>query len=257
MEEVTDYKLLLDTAVMAGRIMLCSGGEIYRVEDTIRRILEVSHLKTAEAYVTATGLIVTLDDPKIDSLTVVKRISKRDMNLGKITYVNTISRRFCNGEMTLKEAFHDLKHMDYGGYSQNKLDLAAIIVAAAFAILLGGTLWDALGAGIDGCILVLVLRICRKIGFHAFMQDMLASAVIAAAAIVLTRIPRSSMNMDMIIIGTIMPIVPGSAITIAIRDTLQGDYVAGGAKVLEAFVKAAAIAVGVWLGMLVMGGGMP
>ena len=41
-ETITDYKLLLDTAVLAGQIMLQNGAEIYRVEDTIQRILELS-----------------------------------------------------------------------------------------------------------------------------------------------------------------------------------------------------------------------
>ena len=30
-----NHKLLLDTAVLAGEIMLCSGAETYRVEDTM------------------------------------------------------------------------------------------------------------------------------------------------------------------------------------------------------------------------------
>ena len=47
MEEKKDYKLYLDTATMAGKLMLQNGAEIYRVEDMIRRMLEVSGLKTA------------------------------------------------------------------------------------------------------------------------------------------------------------------------------------------------------------------
>ncbi|MDU3243536.1 MAG: threonine/serine exporter family protein [Clostridiales bacterium] len=254
MEQITDYKLLLDTAVLAGQIMLRNGAEIYRVEDTIHRILKVSSLKTTEAYVTTTGMIVTLDDPQIDSLTVIRRIADRETNLNKITLVNTISRRFCAGEITLKEAFHDLKHLESREYSQRVLDISTIIVASAFALLLGGTAMDALGAAIDGALLVLVLKLGIKIGFNPFFKDVAASAVIAVGAILLSRIPFAVMNMDMIIIGTIMPLVPGAAITNAIRDTLQGDYVAGGAKALEAFVKAVAIVIGVAFGMLIMGG---
>lgn len=50
-----------------------------------------------------------------------------------------------------------------------------------------------------------------------------------------------------------MPLVPGVAITNAIRDTLQGDYLSGGARVLEAFLKAASIALGVGIGMALFG----
>ena len=40
-----DYKLLLDTAVMAGEILLESGAETWRVEDTMLRMLRMSGLK--------------------------------------------------------------------------------------------------------------------------------------------------------------------------------------------------------------------
>lgn len=254
MEQITDYKLLLDTAVLAGQIMLTSGAEIYRVEDTIHRILEMSQLKTKEAFVMSTGFTVTLDDPWMDSMTVIRRIKQRETDLNKITIVNTISRRFCAGEITLKEAFYQLKHMEARQYPQWLIGLAQIVVASAFALLLGGTAMDALGAAIDGFLLVLVLLISVKIGFTPFLQDVVASAVISVGAILMSWIPGAGMNMDMIIIGAIMPLVPGAAITNAIRDTLQGDYVAGGAKALEAFVKAVAIVIGVGLGMLITGG---
>jgi uncharacterized membrane protein YjjP (DUF1212 family) len=51
-----------------------------------------------------------------------------------------------------------------------------------------------------------------------------------------------------------MPLVPGVAITNAIRDTLNGDYVSGAARAVEAFIKALAIALGVGLGLMLFGG---
>ena len=105
MEEKKDYKLYLDTATLAGKLMLQNGAEIYRVEDTIQRMLAVSGLKTAEAYVTATGIMVTLDDPKEDSMTVIKRIPSRGTDLNTVSIVNDISRKFCSG----RELFEALK----------------------------------------------------------------------------------------------------------------------------------------------------
>ena len=57
------------------------------------------------------------------------------------------------------------------------------------------------------------------------------------------------LNNDTVIISAIMPLVPGVAITNAVRDTLQGDYISGGARILEAFLKAVAIALGAGAGM--------
>ena len=59
--------------------------------------------------------------------------------------------------------------------------------------------------------------------------------------------------MDTIIISAIMPLVPGVAITNAVRDTLQGDYITGSSRMLEAFIKAASIALGVGIGMMLFG----
>ena len=46
-----------------------------------------------------------------------------------------------------------------------------------------------------------------------------------------------------------MPLVPGAAITNAILDTLYGDYISGSAKMLEAFLIASAIAIGIAIGL--------
>ena len=56
-------KLLVDTAVTAGEIMLVSGAEIYRVEDTVGRILSIEPDRKAENVALGTSLIVTLDRP--------------------------------------------------------------------------------------------------------------------------------------------------------------------------------------------------
>ena len=40
-----DYKLLIDTAALAGMIMLENGAEIYRVEETIDYMLKTSGLR--------------------------------------------------------------------------------------------------------------------------------------------------------------------------------------------------------------------
>lgn len=255
MEEIRDYKLLLDTAVLAGQIMLQNGAEIYRVEDTIYRILKMSHFKTAEAYVTPTGLIVTLDDPKTDSMTVVKRIASRETNLHKITVANDISRKFCAGECTLKEAFHQLKHMDSGQYAPCFKYGSTVLAAALFSVMLGGTMKDALGAGCAGACLAAVQYVCRRLELNAFLELLCAAAAVAVSACMMVRLGAKA-DLGLVTIGGIMPIVPGAALTTAVRDTLQGDYVAGGAKALEAFVRASAIAIGVWFGMMIAGGGL-
>ena len=89
-----DYKLLLDTAVMAGEILLESGAETWRVEDTMLRMLRMSGLKTADVLALTTGFVVTLDDPAMDSMTVMRSVESRATDLNRIHAVNQLSPRF-------------------------------------------------------------------------------------------------------------------------------------------------------------------
>ena len=50
---------------------------------------------------------------------------------------------------------------------------------------------------------------------------------------------------DKVVIGDIMPLVPGIALTTSIRDFFNGDYLSGAIHMLDAILTAFTIAVGV------------
>ena len=65
-------------------------------------------------------------------------------------------------------------------------------------------------------------------------------------------------NVESVIIGVMMPFVPGIAVTNAARDFLTSDYMSGTARIVDAIMQALAVAIGVLLAMalgnLVLGG---
>ena len=129
-----DYKLLIDTAALAGTIMLENGAEIYRVEETINYILKTSGLKTSEAFVVSTGIMISLDDPSIDALTVIRRVNKGATNLNVIAQVNDISRKFYMRIISLEEAFSQLKHLKKSQYPWWLKDICTVFVVAFFVL---------------------------------------------------------------------------------------------------------------------------
>lgn len=248
-----DYKLLIDTAALAGTIMLENGAEIYRVEETINYILKTSGLKTTEAFVVSTGLMISLDNPDIDALTVVRRVNKSVINLNAVAKVNDISRRFYKGRISLEEAFYQIKHMEERLYPWWLKDICTVLVVIFFTGMFGGSLPDMVFTGIVGMCLAVWFHAAKRTGLNPLIRDLLSSALISVLAALLVRlIPQ--LHLNLIITGSIMLLVPGAIITNAIRDTLHGDYAAGNAKILEAFVKAAMIALGVYAGLLITGG---
>ena len=60
-----DFELYMDTAVLAGKIMLESNAETYRVEETVTRILNKTGLQMADALALTTGLVATLASPNM------------------------------------------------------------------------------------------------------------------------------------------------------------------------------------------------
>ena len=244
----------METAILAGTIMMESNAETYRVEDTMNRILRVSDLQTTEAFAITTGLFATLDGPEIEAITIIKRITHRDTNLNKIAKVNRISRELVEGESSVIDAYRALEDTQGKEYQFYHSDLAIIAMAVSFSLLLGGGLEEALVSVLTGSTVMLVRKIEQRAGMEPFMRNLLSSVIAAAAASLVSQYGPWLFDVNIIIIATIMPMVPGTAITNAIRDTFQGDYMSGGAKALEALMIAFSIALGVALGILVTGG---
>ena len=69
-------KKVLILALYAGEIMMKSGAEIYRVEDTIQRICKACGINYVEVFATPTGIFLSLDKggDDDDTLTYIKRI---------------------------------------------------------------------------------------------------------------------------------------------------------------------------------------
>lgn len=183
-------------------IMLENGAEIYRVEETINYILKTSGLKTIQSFVLSTGFMISLDDPKIDALNVVRRVNKNGVNLNVIALVNDISRKFYKGEITLKQAFSQLKHIETRQYPWWLNNICTIGVMVFFTGMFGGN-WADMGANlIVGLVLTIWIDIGKKIELNSLIKDMLASIVLSATASILTKI-YPVLHLNLVIIGAL------------------------------------------------------
>lgn len=241
-----DYKKLFNYAMLTGEIMLRSGAETPRVEDTINRILGTSQFATVESFVTPTGIFATLDDPSIEMISYVKRVRKREVHLHRVAQANDLSRRFCAGEVGLDEALEAIMIIKKERpYPKWVIVLAKAIGAGAFTIVFGGDFWDMLVTFIIGLMFALTQVFLRRIDTSKFLEDIVCGAIIAIIAIIFCNYLKVGNHFDIIVIGSIMPLVPGVAITNAIREIIQGDFISGISRAADAFIVAASIAIGV------------
>ena len=245
-----NYKLIFKTAVLAGEIMLSNGAETYRAEDTINRILKITNFKVIESFVAPTGIFVTLDDPTIDMITYVKRVNIRTTHLNRVSLANDVSRKLCNGQISVEDAYNKLEQIKKEPTYCNSLTIIGIAFTSAFfSIVFGGSIVEFFICLINGFFLGFLKIFLNDKKITPFFLDLLGSMLITIIGFLCSRIIIYNCNFDIIIISSIMPMVPGVAITNAIRDTMQGDLISGVSRCAEAIFVASAIAVGVGTGL--------
>lgn len=249
-----DYKKIAQVAMLAGKIMLESNAETYRVEETVEHILKVSQLEQTQAFAVPTGLFMTLDDASIDAISLNVRIKKRSTDLNKIHIVNDISRKLSAGALSIDDALSQLKQLRGENYTTVQHFLANIILMIAFTFMFNGTLFDGVMSFLNGIILISILYANQTFKLNLFFINALTSITMVIFTVSCVKLLPNVLSMDAILIGSIMPMVPGTIITNAIRDTFHGDYTSGMSRALEAVLVAVSIAVGVAVGFFIVRG---
>lgn len=84
----------------------------------------------------------------------------------------------------------------------------------------------------------------NKLAQVRFLSEFLAAVAIGLLAILAVHVHWGN-SVDDIIIGSVMPLVPGVPLTNAVRDLLTGDLVSGIARGIEALMSAVAIGSGI------------
>ena len=238
-----DLNKLLKVSTLAGKIMLESGAETYRVEETITRICIAFGASTADSFVIPTGIIVTATFND-EVATIVKRIKSRGVDLNKIDRINDLSRKIQDSNVNINDFNDELLDISNGDrYSPLITLISSGISAGCFAIMFGGTFKDFIAATLIGIFIKIVAIICQKLNINEFFINSLCGGLCAFLAIILIKLNIVT-NLDKTIIGSIMLLVPGLTITNAIRDTIAGDFLSGITKAAEAFLVAVSIAVG-------------
>ena len=247
---------LLKFSADLGEIMLSAGAETHRVEDTLERILSVGAERYPETFVTTTGIFICIKNYQGDPFTMVRRIKNRGTNLEKLIAANALSRDFTSGKVNLKEAVVRLEEIkNIKSFSPLLVIISDGLVSGAFAIMLGSGIIDGICAAVVGMLLGIFIYFYSKSHSEVLFEGFIGGAIISVLAVFAVRSGIGT-YVDGIIIGAAMPLVPGVAITTAIRDIMEGDYVSGVSRMMEAVLTAVAIAGGAGIALNALGGGM-
>lgn len=242
---MSNYEITVECCLLAGRLMIEGGAETYRAEDTMERMARSQHLIGSQSFVMPTGIMFSGNN---NAPTRLMRVNNRVTDLEKVALVNAVSRKLVDQQMTIEEAYDELRrieteHKTFPFWLQI---ICAGITSGAFLLLLNFDIRDLPAAMAIGALGYVIATLVEKKTRVKFFAEFFASLVIGIAAY-LTIYSGFGRNLDGIIIGSVIPLVPGLLITNAVRDLMAGHFVSGLSKGAEAFLTASAIGAGVAL----------
>ena len=240
---------VMQVATDAGHIMLENGAEIFRVEETMERITRHYGVDSGHFFVLSNGIITSGGT----SYSNVEFIPFKGAQLEKVVEVNRLSREIESGGCTLDEARSRLsviRTMKPKPFLEQIM--ASAVGSSAFCAIFGGSLMDCAASFVVGLLLyAFVLAVCKS-GLSKIVTNILGSTLATALCIVFYRMGFGQ-NPGNMIIGSIIPLIPGVPFTNGIRDLANEDYIAGSTRLIDALTVFFCIAAGVALTFLVDG----
>ena len=99
----------LDAVCLASQMILESGGETYRAEETVERMCQGLGIPKVDVLALPTGLMLTLTLEDDSTFSRIVRVHNRSTDLGRMDQCNDISRKVASGRMDAEEALKALR----------------------------------------------------------------------------------------------------------------------------------------------------
>jgi len=249
-----DNQKLVSYMLDMGEILVMSGGEASRIEDTISRIGMAYGFKRVDIFTITSSIILTVHVTDQEIITQTRRIKTYNIDMEKVEMVNCLSRTICNRKPSLEYIGGIIEEINNSPkYSEIVIFLAYGLVAGSFALFFGGSVMDGVASVISAIILRSTMLLGNRIKMNPILLITMCSAVVGIVVMLLTSVGIGD-NVDKIVIGNVMLLIPGLALTSSLRDMISGDIITGLLGISESILKAMAIALGFAVLLLRIGG---
>ena len=247
---------ILTCAINIGEQLLVNGAEISRVEDTISRICRAYGVRQSHIFSIASCIIVSLETADGEWITQTRRILNYGTNMYKLDRLNNLSRKICAGRPAwdmVEEEFEAI--VQSREYSPAVQVAVCAMVAAAFTVFFGGTLRDGLAAAFVGVLLKMTLFGLQAMKMKQIFSNMICS-ILSGLGCIFVCFVGLGRNLDAIMIGNIMLLIPGVLLTNSFRDFISGDMISDLLHFSEAIITAICVAGGFIIAIILTGGSL-
>ena len=236
--------------------MLMTGAEISRVEDTITRMGLAYGARDMNVFVITSCIIITMELQDGECLTQTRRVLMTGgTDFLKLEKFNDLSRRCCAGQVEPAAIAGEVQTISSLSNGRWRVYLGSVLASGSFAVFFGGSIYDGLVAALFALLICWFQEKVLPISMNQLSFNLLCSVIVGVLTGICTNF-LTFLHMDKIMIGYIMLLIPGMAMTNAVRNILGGNTISGIIRLIEAVLWAAALALGFMIAMFVTGGGL-
>lgn len=234
---------LVQQLLNMGEMLLSSGAEIKRVEDTLTRMGKAYGARKMNVFVILSSIMITMEMPGEKQMTQIRRIPRSPKNdFRKFEALNRLSRCYCQNPFPVVTLEKNLKKWQIEENIRERY-VGSLITTASFTVFFGGSLLDgAFAMAFAPLICYLQIhfeRFCpNKVTFYVFCSFFMGTLI--------CMVSRWSglYHYDRVIMGDMMLLLPGLALMNSVRDVLAGNTISGIMRLTESLI---------WTGALVCG----
>ena len=261
MEQQYDLSEVLEVASIAGHILLENGAEISRVEDIMARISTYYGVDKGNFFVLSNGIFTTgSSGGKVEkaggqasTYANVEFIPIRPIQLQKVVQVNQLSYDISAGKCSLEEARVRLEKIrSTPAKPLWEQTLGSALGAAGFCAVFGGGWMDCAAAFVVGLLLYLFVLLVSGRYMSRIVGGICNALLATLLCVGFYRIGFGN-SLANVIIGAIMPLIPGVPFVNGVRDLANADYLAGLTRLTDALLGFFCIAIGVSVGFVLDG----
>ncbi len=240
-----DNSKIMELAYEAGAILLENGAEISRVDETMRRIAGHYGVDDESFFVLSNGIMATAK-----GFARTKFIPIKGTSLDKVVAVNQLSREVSEGKCDLEQLESRLKAIRAMRPKPAWEQIAASAFgSAAFCIIFGGGFADSIVAFVAGLVLWVYMLFVGYRHLSRIAGAITGGLLATLLCGVMFRLGLGT-HLSNMIIGAIIPLIPGVPFTNGIRDLAHEDYIAGVTRLLDALLTFFCISMGVALAFM-------
>lgn len=247
-----ECEMFLEDVLLFGRMLLESGAEVKRVEDTIIRICKVYGFDNPQIYTVTRLIVATIKDSDGNHYTQSVSSTKNSTDLGQLEVLNAMSRDICKN----KPDIESLNKLINGVKTTKPKPLIKcfgyMLAAGGFSVFFGGSLVDGLVSAVVAIAIYLMDYNFKLKNINNALYTFTASFVSGCLAIVLAHFGIGE-HIDMVMIGDIMLLIPGLLLVNSLKEMFNRDIVTGLYRFIEAILIAVALAGGYALAIITGG----